>query len=161
MRRQHLRPELNPGRARPRQDLQALRADRTGRVAGCRRLAVGHVGHSLVVDGRRMRPAADRIRAAVELAAGADLGIHGAVARVGRASGCGLGRGPGRTGSEAGHGSLGVAGMHLVVGAGMRPGGSQLSLEPAMRRGGAAILTCPWGGYGLCDEPYWSCGWPP
>lgn len=112
----------------------------------------------VVVDDRRMRAAVDHTRAA---AAGGGLGSPGVVAWAGRGSGCDSGRSLGHTDSEAGRCSLGVADMHRVVGAGMRPGGSQLLLNPAMRRHNKAILTCPWGGYGLCDEPYWSCGWPP
>lgn len=98
------------------------------------------VGHSLVAGDHHMRAAAGRSRAA---AAGVGLGSPDAVARAGRGNGCGSGRGLGHTGSEAGRCSLGAAGMHRVVGAGMRPGGSQLKLDRAMRRCDAAILTCP------------------
>jgi hypothetical protein len=34
--------------------------------------------------------------------------------------------------------------------------GGQSKLDIAMRPRYAVVLTCPWGGYGLCDPPYWS-----
>jgi hypothetical protein len=123
------------GRDRP-QDLLELQV---GRVAGAHHiLPADH--HSPAAGARHMQ-AADRIRAV----AGEDLGKArpaGAVAQVGRESGCGLDHSSGHIDFAAVRGSLAVGTDHGVV-PGMGSVWGQLLLQVRMRQRRKGIPTCP------------------